>query len=120
MARVKRLLKHSKLKASTLIEVTTALVLISMVFTMALVIYLNVQRSGFSGRKLQNSVLMDEAYNEVMKTKEFRDREMNYDDVTLSQIVNRQDQGLVMLRFEIRNEDGKLLSERKYLVYDPV
>jgi hypothetical protein len=120
MAKMNTLVLSTRLRASSLIEVTVALVIISMIFTMALVIYLNVQRSGFSGRKLQNSVLLDEAYNELMKTREFKSKESRYDDVTLFQSVERNDSGLVLLRFEIRNEDGKLLSERKYLVYDPI
>jgi len=111
-----------RLKASSLIEVTVALVIISMIFTIAITIYLNVQRSGFSTGKLLHNVMLDDAYNETMKARDYTSKEIQYDEVTLFRDVKRSDlnKNLIMLKLELRNTDGALLAERKYLLYVPV
>lgn len=111
-----------RLKASSLIEVTVALVIISLIFTVAITIYLNVQRSGFSTGKLMHNVLLDDAYNQAVTSKKFVDKEIQYKDVTVFQSVIRKDdnKNLVTLRLELRNTDGVLLGERKYILYVPV
>jgi hypothetical protein len=92
-----------------------------MIFSISIAIYLNVQRSGFSAKKFEYSVMLDEAYNEAMKIKDFSDKEFQYEDVTLFQTftVSNQNVNLRVLRFEVRNKSGELLGEKKYLLYVP-
>jgi hypothetical protein len=121
MARLKNGI-NVRVKASTLVEVTISLVIITMIFSIAMVIYLNIQSSGFSNVKLLNKALLDEAYAQVIKSKDFEKKEeIDYDHFILIRSSSRhpQNENMVILLFEIRNDEGKLLAERKHLLYVP-
>jgi hypothetical protein len=120
MAELKRMLSL-RLQSSSLIEVTVSLIIISIIFSLSITIYLNVQRSGFSSSKLVYNVLLDDAYNGAIKAKDFSNKEFEYEDFTLFQIISSsgENENLKVLRFEVRNKKGQLLGERKYLLYVP-
>lgn len=120
MDQLKRNVIGVKVQSSTLIEVTTALVIISMVFSMAIVIYVNVQRSGFSAKGVSSMMMIDEVYAESVRTKTFKEREVQFENIAIYQQVTRQNKPDVLLvRLEARDQNGKLVAEKKHLVYAP-
>jgi hypothetical protein len=105
--------------SSTLVEVITALIIISTVFTLAIVIYLNVQRAGLSSRKISCYMMMDEVYAKTIKSNKFTSEQFDYEDVTVYQDVKNENNGLISIRLEARDADGKLLAEQKHFQYVP-
>ena len=110
---------NRRIKSSSIVEVTTAMVIISMVFTMAIGIYLNVQNSGFSSQRLAAEITIEEAFATLMKNKKFENKEMNIGDIVVSQAIVRAagSVDLLTVSFEARSQEGKLLAEQKHLVY---
>ena len=110
-----------RIRSSSLIEVTTALVILSMVFGLAIVIYLNVQRSGVSSRKLVCTALLEKTYAEVKASGNYDSREFAYDEITvyLTAIPHGESPELRILALEARDAGGKLLAQQKHLLYVP-
>lgn len=115
-------LLNKKIPSSSLIEVTTALIIISLVFTMAIVIYISLQRSGSFSSKLSYRVKMDELFISSSKAASFQPREVEYENFIVYQEEEPYGQvkDLLVVRLEARDKDGKLLAEQKHLVYAPV
>ena len=67
MGRLK--LKIGRVSASSLVEVTIALVIISMVFTTATLIYLQAQKSVLTWQKLSASVCLENLYGRIQQDK---------------------------------------------------
>jgi hypothetical protein len=109
------------MQSSSLIEVTLALVITAMVFGLAITIYLNVQKSNTSSRKLSCETKMDEVFNASSQAGVFGEREVNFSDYVIYQSVEKPDSlpNLQIVRLETRDMDGKLLAEQKHLVYVP-
>jgi competence protein ComGF len=110
-----------RVRASSLIEVITALIIISIIFTIAIMVYLNVQRSGFSSRRLTGELLINEVLVKTLKDKRFDTTETNSDDITVYQDVtaHKTVAHLKVLTLEARDINGKLVAERKRLIYVP-
>jgi Tfp pilus assembly protein PilV len=113
---------RSYVRASTLIEVTVALVIISMVFSLAIMIYLNIQRTGFSSTKLMYAMMLEEAYSSTQRLSDFTTKEYDYEDIIIYQQIERHavNSELTIVHLEARNKEGKLLVEKKHLFYAPV
>jgi hypothetical protein len=108
-----------KVVSSTLIEVITALIIISTVFSLAIIIYLNVQRSGLSAKRLTCNMLMDDVYTSTLRTKKYVSSQSDYENIIVYQEVSAwgTGDGLLIVRLEARDTEGKLLAEQKHLVY---
>jgi hypothetical protein len=106
-------------RSSSLIEVTTALIIISVVFVLALTIFMNVQRSGFSARKLACQMMIEAVYQASLKDKHYNARTASYNDIVIYQEVIRREYGLLQFTLEARDQEGKVLAEQKHLVYVP-
>lgn len=120
MATLKRYsLLLPRLRASSLIEVIAAMLILSMVFGLAIVIYLNVQRSGVSARKLTCLVRLEAAFAETEQQQNYTSREWQYDDLTVYQEVKQDSVGLTVVILEGRDPTGKLIATQKHMVYAP-
>lgn len=108
-----------RVRASSLIEVIAAMLILSMVFGLAIVIYLNVQRSGVSARKLICIVRLEAAFAETEQQRTFTSREWQYDDLTVYQEVKQDSAGLTVVILEGRDPAGKLVATKKHMVYAP-
>ena len=110
------------LNSSTILEVTVALVIISLVFSMALIIYLRIQKNTTYSLKLAVEMMMEEVFIESRNSGKMTTREISIGNVTVYQEVSPylQSPDLVMVRLEARTEKGKLLCEKKHLVYVPI
>lgn len=108
-----------RVKSSSIIEVTTAMIIISMVFGLAIIIYLNLQRTGISSQRLSARIELEAVFAETSRLKKFETREVNFESIVVYQKVERADNGLVNIALEARDEQGKLIAEQKYFVYAP-
>ncbi|HYF68574.1 MAG TPA: hypothetical protein VD884_10575 [Ohtaekwangia sp.] len=111
----------SRLKGSSLIEVTVALVIITLVFSLAMVIYLNVQRSGLYAFKLSCEMMLNEVYTNTVRSEDYQNKEVTYDEVFIYQEVKTYpgSGNLLLITLEAREPGGKMIAERKHLVYVP-
>jgi hypothetical protein len=121
MDTIKRKVFFVSVLSSTLIEVITALIIISTVLSLAIIIYLNVQKSGLSSKRLTCNILMDEIYSSTLITKEYMNKQIDSENIVIYQEVSSQGTagGLLTIRLEARDKQGRLLSEQKHLVYVP-
>lgn len=109
-----------RVAASSIVEVTTALVIISMVFSLAIIIYLNVQRSGSSFLKTDSIMMIEDVFAETTILKKYENKTVKFEDITVYQEVSSSDQpDLLIVRLEARDEQGKLIAEQNHLVYAP-
>ena len=110
-----------RMAASSIVEVTTALVIISMIFSLAMIIYLNVQRSGISFRKVDGVIMMEEVYAETKNLKKYEDRTEEREDIIIYQKVSASGESpdLLVIQLEARDAQGKVIAEQKHLIYAP-
>lgn len=117
-SRVKKI-GNVRVRASSLVEVTTAIVVISMVFSLAIMIYLNVQKSGLTAQRMAGVYKIDDVLTETIKTGMYQSRQVSFDTHTVYQdvAVSPDVPGLLVVRLEARDENGKVVAERKRLFY---
>lgn len=108
-----------KAAGSSLIETITAMIIISMVFAMAVTIYLNVYKSNGQFRKMQADLAIDDRWVETQQANDYTEKSWPYETFTLFRLAlpAADSKELRVIRFEIRDEDGRLLAERKFLRY---
>lgn len=111
-----------RVRASSLIEVITALVILSLLFGLAITIYLNVQRAGLSSAKTYYYMMLDEAYYNVKKPEDLADKEYLFEEVVIYQTVQQHPESaeLKVIHLEARSTEGKVLAIRKHLKYVPL
>jgi hypothetical protein len=95
------------------------MIIISMVFGLAITIYLNLQRSGISSQRLEARIKLETVFSETNRLRKYETREVKFEDVVVYQKVDRTDNGLLFIVLEARNEQGKLIAEQKHFVYAP-
>jgi hypothetical protein len=108
-----------RLPASSILEVTTAMIIISMVFGLAIIIYLNIQRSGVSSLKLSSRIKLEAVFSETNRLKKFESREVRFEDIIVYQEIEHNSEGLLSIKLEARDEQGKLIAQQKHLIYAP-
>jgi len=91
-----------------------------MIFGLAIIIYLNVQKAGLSSIKLEGSMRMEALVSEMHQTGKYESQEIPFDNMVIYQKVEERGNGLVLIKLEARNMQGKLIAEQKHLVYAPV
>lgn len=89
-----------------------------MVFTIASMVYLNVQRSAFSSKRLVAEIAINEVLSASLRGEIFQAREVLVNDITVYQtILPYRDSGsLKVLELEARDPSGKLLAIRRRLI----
>jgi len=109
----------TRTKASSIVEVTTAMVIISIVFAASTIIYLQAQRSVLNWQKLSASVSLDNLYAEMQSRGQIPvDREIVISgELTISKEVmsSVHSDKLWVLRLQAHAESGVQLAEKKYL-----
>src|SRR5688500_8721784 len=108
MDRIVHHMVKKRVKASSLIEVITALVIISIIFTIAIMIYLNVQRSGFSSRRVLGEIMINEVLVKTLQDKQFDGAEITANEITVYRdvTVHKTSPNLTVLTFEARDGNG--------------
>jgi hypothetical protein len=114
-----RLILSRRVQAASLVEVLVAVVIISLVFSLAIGIYLNVQQSGFSVRKIAADVCLQESMTNAIAEKRTQSFSQPCGDFVVwcevGEVPDRP--GLNLLRWEARDSTGVLLVERKQFMH---
>jgi hypothetical protein len=108
-----------RVKASSLLEVTIALIIISIVFTLASSIYGSVQKSLINSTKLNADIMLTSLHAQTVKAGDFTDLEFESGELVLQRFVlQRTDiSGLREIRYVAKLLSGKIIREEKHLVY---
>lgn len=80
-------LKVIKIRASTLLEVIIAMVIILVVFTLAIGVYNNVLRRSPSVKKEQIKALTEQVITQSIKEHKWEDEESIVEDITIKKVV---------------------------------
>jgi hypothetical protein len=108
-----------KLRAASLIEVTVAMVIILLVWTIALTIFINVTTSGGAIKKVRYQLWLKDYALKVKNEKLFIDDEFELDEVTVHRKVMpyKGNNKLLYLHLTITDASGKVLSQYQELIY---
>jgi len=77
----------NQLKASTVLEVVIAMVIMMAVFTIALMIFGNVQRLSLSAKKVRAQAILEEALVQAEKAPEISTRSFNVGDIRVEEVI---------------------------------
>ena len=107
-----------KIKASTLIEVLVAMIIIMISFGIAMAIYMNVSLSDHLVQKLKAELLLNETAIETKAANSFIDEKTGSDKISINKTVTSYNgiPELHLLMLEAFDVNGKKISERKELV----
>ena len=107
-----------KVKASTLIEVMVAMIIVMISFGIAMIIYINVTRSDNQVQKLKVQLLLNETAIKTSNENSFMDEKTETDGIFVNKTVNSYNgiPGLNFLLLEAFDANGKKIAERKELV----
>ena len=110
-----------KIKGSSILEVTTAMVLVGIIFIISTMIYFNLITSNKSRRQLKAEQLLNHLVQENIANKQFLDGQYSYGTFTIYQQVEsyKQNKNLFWFRLEARDADGKIIADYNQLVYEP-
>lgn len=106
---------------SSLIEVITSFLIISIVFGLGAMIYVNIQRASMSTLRLSANQLLQAVYTETLQTETYTPREANGEDITVYQEVTpyAANEALWWLHLEARDRAGHIIATRNHLIYAP-
>jgi hypothetical protein len=112
-----RKILNSKLSASSIVEVTVAVVISFIVFNLAIGIYLNLASSGSSYDQIKAEMIIKEKYVEMLNGQNFISWVDEKENLIISCTARKLEaKRLIQLEFEARNQNGKLLASSKHLV----
>jgi Tfp pilus assembly protein PilV len=111
-----------KFRASSLVEVTVALVILVLAFGFSLMIYLNVTRSGQTLQKTRYSLLLKEYAENSKVGQQYVDEALEEEGYLLEREVTpyQGNPDLLLLTFTVSNrESKKVLVHQQEIVYVP-
>lgn len=110
-----------KIQASSILEVTTAMVLVGIIFVISTMIYFNLTASGKSRRQIKTEHLLNHLVQENVANKLFLDQQYDYETLTVFQqvVFYEQNNNLFWFRLEAQDKDGKVIARFNRLVYEP-
>jgi Tfp pilus assembly protein PilV len=110
-------LKASQVKAATLIEVIVALVIITIIFGVSTMIYVNVLHSSYSHRQFNASLVVKEVCEETLATKRYFDEQADRKNVTITKTVSRYRDMLNIIHLHVEATAGEqILFSRDMLI----
>ena len=106
-----------KLRASTLVEVLIAMVIIMAVFVTGIAIYTNVTQSGFSTSRLKAQQEMQKIINESISLKDWEAQELDADSILYKKTVSSYAGYPDLLLIEVKAvQNGRELGELRQIV----
>lgn len=121
---MKNIKKIAKLKvvASSILEVTTSMVLIGIIFGLATTIYFNLTSSSTSQRKLKYTQELQHLAIKTVNEKSYINERLEIDGVTIVKSIELFESNPMLLRlhFEAIIPGGKTLTTYDELIYDAV
>jgi len=114
-------LLQSKVPASSIIEVTVAMVLIVMTFAFALMIYLNVTATGGNLQKLKYANRLQQMAIEDARNNDYLGITLEEEDATIIKAVApyRNNPQLLLVSYKALQGNDRVLATHEILVYVP-
>ena len=109
---------NRRLKASTLVEALTAMVIVMLALSLFTTIYVNIMKSGEHQRKMQAALLLDKIAVETKQNKIFLDEKIKTGEFVLQKQVAPYNGAVNLSMLSLKAFDGneKLLAERNELI----
>jgi hypothetical protein len=107
-----------KVKASTLIEVVVAMVIMFITFGLGMMIYHNVLKSGINLQNIKADHLSSQIVEETIKARSYFDEEMELQDLLVKKRIGpyQNNSSLLLLEIQVFSKDAKLLAETSQLI----
>ena len=113
------LLRNNHLKASSLIEVVVAMVILSVTFTVCLMVFNNITRSTYSLRQMKYSLILQNLKLKTEQEKSYFDEVISEENEIVYKKVSHYNnrENLILLEFEVVDAGNEVIAERKDLIY---
>jgi hypothetical protein len=111
---------RKKIPAGSIIEITVAVTLLSMVFMFAIMIYLNITKSSGSINKLELSAQIKYLEKTTIQNKNYVNEELRFTEYTIRKYVGNYNDSdnLVHLKIEGYSSSGQLIMVYNRVVYE--
>ncbi len=121
MKNIKKIVKL-KVVASSILEVTTSMVLIGIIFGLATTIYFNLTSSSTSQRKLKYTQELQHLAIQTVNKKSYINERLEMDGVIIIKSIELFENNPMLLRlhFEVIIPGGKILTTYDELIYEAV
>lgn len=120
MALLSKIYFSKKLKATTLIEVLVAMIIILLSFGTGMMIYNNILNSDNGYEKMKSRLILNEIAIETKKEKTFFDEIKEEETFTIHKSIEqyKDKKNLSLLHLKAFNKQGRLIAEKKELIYN--
>ena len=112
---------NNKLPASSLVEVTVGMVLISLVIGFALMIYTNVLRSSSPLQRLKYQLTLQDMARQTVRQQTFSNETTTHETVAIHKTVNPypDTEGGWLIQLEAIGPDQTIITQYQTVAYDP-
>lgn len=110
--------KLKTLKASTLIEVIIAMVILLIIYSMVIITFLNFSSENNNSNKIRASLLLENISNTTKATYRFIDDEYIFDNINIMQTIlpYKGIENLKILKLEAVSHSGKTILEKSEII----
>jgi len=109
----------ARVRSSSILEVSVALVILSLAFGVFMMIYMNILAGSFYLQKLKYEGKLGMIYRETLKSKDFTDRTEEDGMVRIFRKVApyKNNNDIMAIELKAIDQGGKVLAESKFLYY---
>ena len=108
----------NQVKASSLVEIVVGLVIISLVFSMSVMIYVNLSMGKTNPIKTIYIAHLKDYVATTKKNKEYFNEKLEIEKGYLQRSIENVSTNIILLKVEIRNSENKLIDEHQELIYE--
>lgn len=118
---MKNKMLNFKVKASTLVESIIAMLIVTIVFSMALVLMLNISKNSNNSLKTKAYILANDVLVKTKSEKSYLDQEFNYGNITIKKMLveyeNNEELFLLNIStYDLRNH--KLFEQNELIIIE--
>ena len=115
-----KLIISKKLRASSIIETTTAMVLSGIIFIIAITIYLNIASSDLNFQNIKYQARLRSIASEAVRENDFSSEHISEENIIIEKeaVLHDLNPSLLILRLTAIN-NGKKIAEYKTMIYAP-
>lgn len=113
-----QLMHQTKVQGATLIEVLTALVILAIVFSLSLMIFINVTSTVSTKRKIRANQYMQQIADETLVNQSYIDDQYQFENFRIEKTIKnyKKQSGLALLHLKAVTPENKTIVSWKQLV----
>lgn len=118
---IKFLKLHIKLKASTLVETIVAMLLVTIAFSMAMVLMLKISKNSNNSLKTKAYILANDVIVKTKTEKLYIDQEFNYGNIIIKKTVTEYENNEKLFQLKVSAFDSrnhKLFEQNELLIIE--